>query len=77
MSVWTAVMMSLVKPSHNPWAAHLGHVTVVKIQDIRTSYLITEPHLSPSILSVIMYTILDIYSINIIVASMTSFPLCK
>lgn len=72
MSVWTISMMSLVKPSPEPSAAHLGHVTVVKMQAIRTSYLITEPHLFPSILSVIMFTILDIYSINIIVVSMAS-----
>ena len=47
MSVWTAMMMSLVKPSLEPCAEHLGHVTAVKTLDIRTSYLIIEPHLSP------------------------------
>lgn len=48
-----------------PGAAHLGHVTAVKMLDIRTSYLIIEPHLTAQS-SVNTYTILDVYSISII-----------
>lgn len=59
MSVWTNMMMSLVKPSREPCAPHLGHVTAVKTQDIRTSHLIIGPHLFHQILILIMFTVLD------------------
>ena len=38
------MMRSLGKTSQEPCIAHLGHVTVVKRQDIRTFNLIIEPH---------------------------------